>query len=222
MEWKKLSNILLDFYYKKQLEHHYQNDEKYLSDAFEEIEALWTQNYNKINIINYVMLSEAPLWGKIKKYIYNPKIINSQFFYRSDLEYCLNECINDKTKFINKLNDIGFIILDISPFPFNEEDTIISYRSISKKDYRNLLVNTLPIHFVEKLELIKKKKSENIEFFYIYGIVKKAFNDLISAIILEKDLINSPNDLHDISQAGGGINRIKLLEIINKNNLSLK
>jgi len=49
------------------------------------------QNYNEISAINYVMLSEAPLWGKRKSYIYNSTITNTQFFYRSDLEFCLKD-----------------------------------------------------------------------------------------------------------------------------------
>ncbi len=214
MVWKKLSKILLDFYTQKKIEHHFKKDEKYLSDAFEEIEKIWTKNYNEIKLINFVMLSEAPLWGKIKKYVYNPKINNSQFFYRSDLEYCLNEIINDKTEFIEKLNEIGFIILDISPFALNDKDTVISYRSIKKREYRNLLTETLPIHFAEKLELIGKKRSENIQVFYRYGRVKKSFNDLISKTILEKGLVRTEDEILDISQAGGGINKNKLNDII--------
>jgi hypothetical protein len=214
MKWNVLSKILLDFYSHKKVDHHFRSDEKYLSIAFEEIEKIWMHNYNEINSANYVMLSEAPLWGESKNYIYNPKVNNTQFFYRSDLEYCVKEKIKDKTEFINKLNAIGFIILDISPFPLNEKDTIINYRAISKKDYKNLLNKTLSIYFAEKLSLISEKKSENMKIFFRYGRVKKAFNNLIGKIILEKGLINSENEIFDISQIGGGIDKVKLDAII--------
>jgi len=65
-----------------------------------------------------------------------------------------------------------------------ELDFPLSYRSISKSEYRNLLIKTLPIHFAEKMELILKKRSENIQVFYRYGRVKKAFNDLFRQTVL--------------------------------------
>jgi len=216
MEWSELSKILLDFYSHKGIQKHFDKDEEYLSKAFSEIELIWINNYDKIDSIKLVMLSEAPLWGKIKKYVYNPKINNSQFFYRSDLEFALNKCIKDKQDFIDKLNSIGFMILDISPFPLNENDTIINYKQMPCSDYRILLKNTLPLYFAEKLDLINIKKSENIQLFYRYGRVRESFNDLISQTIIDKGLIKSTNEIGDISQIGGGINRQKLYEIINK------
>jgi len=215
MKWLELSKILSDFYSYKKVDQHFENDEKYLSVAFKEIEKIWMQNYNAITTINYVMLSEAPLWGERKSYIYNPIIKNTQFFYRSDLGFCLKEKIKDKIEFINKLNAIGFIILDISPFPLNEKDTTINYRAISKHDYKCLLNETLPFFLAEKFSLLLKKRSKNIKIFFRYGRVKKAFNNLLGKIILEKGLINSVNELFDISQRGGGIDRNKLDSIIN-------
>lgn len=215
MQWNKLSEILLHFYTQKKIEDRFENDKKYLSDAFEEIEKIWISNYNKIKTINYVMLSEAPLWGESKSYIYNPKTKFTQFFYRSDLEYCVKVKIGNKTEFINKLNDIGFIILDISPYPLNEKDTTINYRSISKKDYMSLLEKTLSVYFTEKLSLVSEKKSETIKIFFRYGRVKKAFIDLIGKVLVEKGIINSENEIFDISQMGGGIDKIRLNKIIN-------
>lgn len=55
------------------------------------------------------MVGEAPLWGKVKKYIYNPDSNNSQFFYRSDLAYILNQYKSDKRDFIKMCNEIGLI-----------------------------------------------------------------------------------------------------------------
>jgi len=70
---------------------------------------------SQIESVNYLMLAEAPLWGETKKYIYNPDINNSQFFYRSDLEDILNKHIADKKEFIQVCNEIGLLIVDISP-----------------------------------------------------------------------------------------------------------
>lgn len=213
--WQALEVIISDFYSKKGIIEHLPSDINYLSKAYLEIESIWKLHYDQIDQINYVMLSEAPLWGSNRKYIYNPDINNSQFFYRSDLEYVLDDMIPNKTEFITQMNKMGLIILDISPFPLNQFDTHINYRSISKSDYMRLLYDTLPLFFAAKLDLIAKKKSKSIKFFYRYARVKKAFEDLISEAIVKKDLVASSNEIKDVSQIGGGIDRIKLNEIIN-------
>ena len=73
MNWDNLSLILKQYYQDKGLSEWFTNDEKYLSESFIEIDKLWLKNYNSIDTINYVMISEAPLWGIEKKYIYNHK-----------------------------------------------------------------------------------------------------------------------------------------------------
>ena len=215
MNWDNLSLILKQYYQDKGLSEWLTNDEKYLSESFIEIDKLWLKNYNSIDTINYVMISEAPLWGIEKKYIYNHKINNSQYFYRSDLEYVLNKTIHNKGDFLEELIAIGFIIIDISPFALNAKSTVINYRTISKTDYKRLLIETFPIYFSERLELMKTKTSNSVKYFYRYSRVRKAFNELISKIILENKLIRSQNEIFDISQDGGGINKIVLNEIIN-------
>ncbi|MCM2287013.1 MAG: hypothetical protein NDI81_19720 [Desulfobacula sp.] len=186
--WDCLNKTLFDFYSQKKLDHYFLRDENYLSVAFKEIEKIWIHNYDKISTINYVMLSEAPLWGERKSYIYNPNIKNTQFFYRSDLEFCLKEKIKNKIEFINKLNSIGFIILDISPFPLNEKDTNINYKEISKKDYRYLLKKTVPIFLALKISLILKKKSRNMKIFYRYGRVRNAFGNILEEFFFKKGI----------------------------------
>src|SRR5690606_24041677 len=96
--------------------------------AFHEINTIWFRNLEQIRKVNYLMLAEAPLWGECKKYIYNPEINHSQFFYRSDLEDVLNEPIPDKRAFINACNEIGLLVMDISPFALNAKNTRINYR----------------------------------------------------------------------------------------------
>ena len=137
MDWSKLSSILNKFYSKKGLLEFFEEDGNYLNDAFKNIDALWFEQYNNIDKINFIMFSEAPLWGSIKKYIYNPDINNSQFFYRSDLEFSVNKRIESKVKFVDELKNIGFIVIDISPYALNKKDTKINYRDISIEEYRD-------------------------------------------------------------------------------------
>lgn len=214
IKWKDLSNVLRKFYLRKGIIAWYNNDEKYLSEAFYEIEKLWLEQFNKIRKIKYVMLSEAPLWGKEKKYIYNVKIPNSQFFYRSDLEFALNEKVIDKSDFIDKLNQIGFIIVDLSPFAFNSKDTIINYRQLSTIDYKRILENTIPIFFSKKIELINQKRNDDICVFYRYARVRNFLTNMIAEKIIDQKLIDSKDNLFDISQKGGGIDKEKLKRLI--------
>ena len=127
----------------------------------------------------------------------------------------LNKTIHNKGDFLEELIAIGFIIIDISPFALNAKSTVINYRTISKTDYKRLLIETFPIYFSERLELMKTKTSNSVKYFYRYSRVRKAFNELISKIILENKLVRSQNEIFDISQDGGGINKIVLNEIIN-------
>jgi len=155
------------------------------------------------------MIAEAPLWGKDKSYIYNPETKNTSFFYKSDLEYVLNIQIADKQDFINCCNEIGLLIIDISPFALNTEDTIINYRSISASQYRKLVRNTFPFYFEQKLRAVSKKKSDFIKVFFRYARVKKRFLPLISEALIDCRFIKSANEILEISQRGGNMNRMK-------------
>jgi hypothetical protein len=214
--------ILRNFYEKNGLENFIKNDIDYLEKAFNEIYELWKINYDQIKEIRYIMIAEAPLWGRNKKYIYNPETTNSQFFFRSDLGDIIGERISTKQEFLKACNIIGIIVLDISPYPLNQTDTVINYKKtnnhskgLTKKQYRELVSLTLSEYFEKKLELISDKTSNEIKVFFRYQRVKVNFEDLIFPALLKHELIQSKNDIGDISQAGGGIDKLKLKTIIN-------
>ena len=134
MEYNKNGQILREFYARHDLTDCFERDNAYLESAFDEINRIWFDNLCKIDEVNYLMIAEAPLWGKSKSYIYNPATPFTQFFQKSDLEYVLNTKIRDKAEFIDRCNQIGLLIIDISPFALNTEDTIINYRGKSKQN----------------------------------------------------------------------------------------
>lgn len=160
MEYNKNGQILREFYARHDLTDCFERDNAYLESAFDEINRIWFDNLCKIDEVNYLMIAEAPLWGKSKSYIYNPATPFTQFFQKSDLEYVLNTKIRDKAEFIDRCNQIGLLIIDISPFALNTEDTIINYRGkskqnpygITKREYRLLIQETLPTFFDCKIE----------------------------------------------------------------------
>ena len=181
-------------------------------------------NFNKIDKVNYLLIAESPLWGRDKKYIYNPETNNSQFFYRSDLEQILNFEIRDKEEFIKICNEIGLLVVDISPFPLNTQDTKINYAKnkngsikISKNNYKELVKRTLPSFFNKKIKLVEQKKASDIKVFFRYARVQSAFQDLISDSLIENGIIRDKEDIKEIAQRGGGIDRIKFGEILNAN-----
>lgn len=209
--------ILKTFYDNQGISKHFDKDCLYLENSFNEISRIWLDNLNKIEKVNYLMIAEAPLWGKVKKYIYNPQTNNSQFFYRSDLGDIINKPILDKRDFIKQCNDIGLLIIDISPYALNPTDTAINYREMTINQYRELVTLTLPFYFEQKIKAISEKKSNNIKTFFRYARVKNNFRDLISNVLIKYEIISSQNEIGDISQNGGGIDKTKLKQIILSN-----
>jgi len=173
------------------------------------------------------MIAEAPLWGEKESYIYNPETPYTPFFFKKDLEYALNgTTIRDKKDFIDRCNKIGLLIIDISPFALNTRDTIINYCNknadnpygITKSKYQQLIKDTLPTFFECKIKAITPKASKNIKVFFRYPRVQKAFQGVIVDTLINYKIINSPDEISEIMQPGGGIDRGKLKKIIDSGN----
>jgi hypothetical protein len=208
-------NPLRNLYENKNLHNSFDNDNAYLEQAFNDINQLWLENFAQIDEVNYLMIAEAPLWGQTGKYFYNPETKNSQFFYRSDLAETLGIKIADKQAFLNTCNNIGLLVLDISPFALNPTDTIINYRQLTPREYRQLISDTIPTYFAQKIEQIRIKKANDINVFFRYSRVRNRFEDLVRAVLINQQFIDAEYVIGDVSQAGGGINRGELHQIIN-------
>nr|DAW59059.1 MAG TPA: hypothetical protein [Caudoviricetes sp.] len=112
----------------------------------------------------------------------------------------------------------------ISPFALNTENTTINYRpksgsnpyGITKKEYRQLVKDTIPAFFDCKIKAIAPKVSDNVKVFFRYARVKNAFQDIIADTLIYNDVIISPDDISDISQRGGGIDRMEFSRIVNQ------
>lgn len=221
MNYSDNKKILKSFYDQNGLLSKFEKDSIYLEEAFNDIYRIWLDNFNQIESVNYLMLAEAPLWGEAKKYIYNPDINNSQFFYRSDLEDILNKHIADKKEFIQVCNEIGLLVVDISPIPLNSKDTKINYRKsengskkLNKNQYKQLVNLTIPTFFEKKIKLVADKKSANIKTFFRYARVKNSFESIVSRVLIDNKIIKTQNDIGDISKKGGGIDKTRLKQII--------
>jgi len=203
----------------------FERDKAYLEQSFSEMSKIWLENFEKIDKVNYIMLSEAPLWGDAKSYIYNESTPFTQFFYKSDLERALNDgtVFSSKRAFLKKLNEIGFLIIDISPFALNQK-TKLNYgenfetsTKLTQGQYKSLVQATLVYYFNEKLKLAKSKlKNSKPVVLWRYARVKEAFEDVLSVSLVQEGFINTPSDIKNIWMNGGGIEvENKLKPIIN-------
>ncbi len=192
----------------------FERDKAYLEQSFSEMSKIWLENFEKMDKVNYIMLSEAPLWGDDKSYIYNESTPFTQFFYKSDLERALDDgkVFLSKRAFLKKLNEIGFLIIDISPFALNQK-TKLNYskkseasKKITPRQYRDLVQATLVYYFNEKLKLAKSKlKNSQPIVLWRYARVKEAFEDVLSASLAQEGFINTSADIKNIWMNGGGI-----------------
>ena len=209
IQWQPISNLLKEIYQEQNIIEHFQKDESYLKNAFEITEALWTEQFNKINKLKVIMISEAPMFGDIQRYIYNPNTPPSVFFHFKDLEAFLDKnqklpkpkTTQEKKKIMFEyFCQNGFITLDIFPFALNPNHTKIHFRKMSKKLYHQLLKITTENYLIPKLKLCLKKSNQNTHFVYrykrLYNKTENHFEKVLNQISSKEykiDTINSNN-----------------------------
>ena len=76
------------------------DDLMYIEKSYKTIEKIWKEQYDKIKAINYIMISEAPLFGEKQSYFYNENANQSQFFYFSDSKVLTNNEIKGSAEII--------------------------------------------------------------------------------------------------------------------------
>ena len=69
IQWKPLSNALQKIYQEQNMIQYFEEDENYLRNAFEITEKLWKKQFDKIDNLKIIMISESPLFGNIQRYI---------------------------------------------------------------------------------------------------------------------------------------------------------
>ncbi len=207
--------ILKELYLLRGLsEQEFNVDRAYLEQAFSDMTTIWLDNFQRIKDVKYIMIAEAPLWGANQSYIYNELTPFTQFFYKSDLEKAFdNEFIlESKRDFLNKLNEMGFLIIDISPFALNTQ-TKLNYgvntetsSRLTNRQYRDLVQDTMSHYFNLKLDLALTKRGDaNPMVFFRYARVERAFKVILSPSLQTRGLINQTDELENIGKQGGGI-----------------
>lgn len=194
----------------------------YLKKAFFFTENLWLEQFNKIDKIKFVLISEAPLFGPNKSYFYNPETKFSSFFYFKDIEafdiQYQKKDYNNKQFVINALNKRGFIILDIFPYALNQNNTQLNYNTLKRSDYKELFTSNLDNYINTKLEFIKSKSSNNIVFSYRYKRLKDQLHKLWENKLVEYNFIQKNENLEALNN-NMSLNKAKLKEILKSNQI---
>jgi len=182
IQWQPISDLLKEVYQEQNIIQYFEEDESYLKNAFQITEKLWEEQFNKIDKLKIIMISESPLFGDIQRYIYNPNTPTSVFFHFKDLEAFLDDGQTIKRpKTVQEQKNImfeyfyknGFITLDIFPFALNPNHTKLHYRKMSKKLYYQLLKITTENYLIPKLKRCLGKSNEHTHYVYRY---KRLFN----------------------------------------------
>lgn len=220
---ENMKEILRDIYGNEGIDgSRFERDYKYLAHAYSEIESLWKEQVSKIDLVRFVMLAEAPLWGDKRKYIYNESAC-SQFFRPADLkplDLRVGRRIDSKEDMLACFRDLGLIVIDILPFSLAPKKTALSYASkrgsgITSANYEKLIKETFRYHLKPKLDRIKKKSInedlKNTIFFYRYARVMKYHSTLSELFSKAFDVCL---DHCHISKRGGGVDRDKFAKLV--------
>lgn len=216
-EWTELEIRLRKFYRTEYQLDLSDTESTYLREAYIFTEKLWSEQLDNITDINFVMLSEAPLFGEKKNYFYNIDTAFSAFFYFKDIEafdvsYSKAE-YNNKDFALKTLRDNGFLILDLFPFALNQHDTQLNFNNINKNSYLKLFKIACDGYLIPKLNLVKEKCSHKTVFLYRYKRLKKRLNGYLEAELIDLDLIQKDEELDTLNN-NMSMDRKKLKEIV--------
>ena len=102
-------------------------DYDYLWSAYLAIEQYWYSEFERLDNIKVILLSEAPLYGDKKSYFYNPEVGATAFFgyahfrtifgEKNLLAFSSGEAVRSKKlKLFDAMRREGILILDLFPF----------------------------------------------------------------------------------------------------------
>jgi hypothetical protein len=133
--WSEIADSIERFYEEVGVGHEFSEDNVYLREAYEFTEELWSQQLEGMDRVNIVVLSEAPLYGDARSYIYNPDTQHTAFLYANDLpdvEQSDSSAVSGgspKLEQIHRLRELGVLVLDLFPLALNAKKTALAYRS---------------------------------------------------------------------------------------------
>jgi len=223
LKWHPISKQLKKIYQEQNIVEYFEKDEEYLQNAFNITEKLWEEQFNKINNLKIIMISESPLFGDIQRYIYNPNTPTSVFFHFKDLEAFVDinqiikkpkSVIEQKRMMFDIFSKNGFLTLDIFPFAFNPNHTKIHYRKMSKKLYYQLLSITTDNYLIPKLKACINKSNEKTHFVYRYKRLFDKTENHFEKILYQVSEKNIRYKIDTINGTNMSLDRVKLRSLL--------
>jgi hypothetical protein len=165
------------------------------------------------------MVSEAPLYGEKKNYVYNFLTPPSIFFHFNDLQVFIKnnnsikkpiKIIDQKKMMLDYFQKYGFIILDIFPYALNPKYTSLHYRKMDKKLYSKLLEITLSHYLMPKLKLCFEKTDDKIIFLYRYKRLFDKTNNFLKKMLQNTVPQNIEYHIDSIHGSNMSLDRDKL------------
>ncbi len=172
-------------------------DLQYLRKAYQITETLWRGEFDKMDRVHAVVLSEAPLFGRKKRtYFYSPKAEPTAFFHFNDAEAVAGKGFADgeiflspkkrKEFLIHTLTSHGVLILDLFPYALNPIDTAVDYRSLPHDRYVKLFRKSASIWLRPRLAAIRRKTAKP-KFLFRYKRVERLGQELRQFGLLRED-----------------------------------
>ncbi|MEP3629229.1 MAG: hypothetical protein ABJN04_04415 [Hyphomicrobiales bacterium] len=203
-DWNELERVL-----KANTAHDWSDDETaYLQEAYDDIEKMWVEATGDIEKPNVILIGEAPLYGRMKSYIYSPDVAHSSFLYLNDIPGADANADHKKVEMLAAMKSRGVIVLDLLPYALNEEDNPnYNYNKDLKGDaYRKLIEAVFPVYSKLRLEelLLRNPKAKLV---FRYKRSEKAVGHLLRQY-------NAGNSVPSISGTNMSMDRAKFHKII--------
>ena len=189
-------------------------NEKVIIDLYEDyldVEKQWENFFNRIDVINLVIIGEAPL--SKDKYIYNPEKnldSGSPFLSKKDLKKCFgiykkSEHLHEDEGKMELMIDLGIIIIEAFPYGLNKDKHGNSnFGGLSSKKKKQLFLETSSWHFYNKIKKIAAKTSPQTSYAFRYIGNMKDLNKLI----------NIDKEIHCLGGKSFEIDTKKLISLI--------
>lgn len=202
--WLPLKINLEQLYREWGIENCFKEDEAYLKNAFMFTESLWYDQYRSFDKICFVLLAEAPLYGREKSYFYNKTTRLTSFFYYEDIKPNVRKFLSQtekKADLLSYLKERGIIILDMFPYALNPIDTKqLTYKKLLKDQskYLALLSSSYEQYLKPKLQKIRIKASRNLIFAYRYETRQRIIGDYMDEKLKSLGLLPANKCLESI------------------------
>lgn len=188
----------------------------YLQNAFFDIEDKWQAALDAIEKPSFILLGEAPLYGKDCSYIYSLCTPPTAFLRPTDLpKFCDQKVNNDKAYMLDAMRDFGIIVIDLFPYALNEHDTpTMNYKKIQNKPvYTRLLRNSFE-NFTKTKILKVMSQSPDATVLIRYKRIMKHVEPLMQSLGIKNGL--KKGDYTCIGSNNMGVDKNMLWSALNE------